>query len=88
MYYVYLLKTLNSDGKLYIGFTRDLRQRFAEHCSNKVFSTKNKGIWKLIYYEAYASIEDAQTRERNLKYFGKAYTQLKKRLKESLKVRG
>lgn len=39
----------------------------------------------MIYYEAYKSKMDAKRREENLKLHKKAYTQLKKRISESLK---
>jgi len=40
--------------------------------------------WKLIYYEAYLSKEDAMERERQLKKFAKAFGQLKRRTKRTL----
>ncbi|MCL0062568.1 hypothetical protein M1N67_03945 [Peptococcaceae bacterium] len=40
---------------------------------------------ELIYYEAYKSEEDARKRESNLKLKSKAFAQLKKRIKNSLK---
>ena len=46
--------------------------------------TKNKGPYELIYCEAYKSIKDAKYREGNLKRFSQAYTQLKRRIKNSL----
>jgi hypothetical protein len=39
----------------------------------------------LIYYEAYKSEFDAKGREWQLKKFGRAYAQLKKRISESIK---
>ena len=75
MFYVYIIK-FKINGNLYIGSTNDLRRRIEEH--------KKKGDLELIYYEAYKSEDDARRREHNLKYFGKAYGQLKGRIKKSL----
>lgn len=37
-------------------------------------------LWELIYFEAYKDQKLALTRERRLKYYGKALAQLKKRI--------
>jgi len=80
MYYVYILK---SPKQFYTGYTNDLKRRFDEHVSNRSLSTKNKGPWKLVYYEACLSSTDAMVRERYLKTaWGKRY--IKNRLKHSL----
>ncbi|MFH1252977.1 MAG: GIY-YIG nuclease family protein [Candidatus Uhrbacteria bacterium] len=84
MYYVYILKSLKNLS-LYIGYTKDLKRRFFEHNSGQSTYTKAFCPWVLIYYEAYKSLEDAKRREKALKYFGKAYGQLKGRISESLK---
>jgi putative endonuclease len=74
MYYTYLLR--KGDGKIYIGYTNDLRRRFKEH--------KDKNP-ELIYYEAYKDEADARDRERKLKQRGRAVKFLKNRIKNSLK---
>lgn len=84
MYYVYVIKSKN-DKKIYIGFTQDLRKRLLQHNQNLSKSTKSRTPFTLVYYEAYASAKDAQTRERKLKQFKNSYTELKKRIKNSLK---
>jgi putative endonuclease len=66
MFYVYVLRSLEDRG-LYIGFSTDLRRRMAEHKQGTSFTTKDRGPWKLIYYEAYADRQDAEGRERYLK---------------------
>jgi len=83
MLYVYLLKS-KKDNNLYIGSTNDLEKRIAEHNEGKVFSTKPRRPFELIYYEAYKSEKDAHHREKNLKLYSRAYAQLKKRITESL----
>ena len=84
MFYVYILKS-KKDGNLYTGSTNDLKRRFQEHNDGKVFSTKNRGPFSLIYYEAYFSEKDARERESNLKLKSNAFYQLKRRIKYSLK---
>lgn len=84
MYYLYVLKS-TKDSHLYIGSTNDLKKRFAEHNNGKVFSTKHRRPFNLIYYEAYSSEKDARMREHNLKLRSRAFAQLKKRINRSLK---
>jgi predicted GIY-YIG superfamily endonuclease len=74
MFYVYLIE--KGDGKIYIGYTNDLRRRLIEH--------KNKKP-ELIYYEAYKNKIDAQDREKKLKQRGNSIKFLKNRIKNSLK---
>jgi len=85
MFYVYLLKSLKDDN-LYIGFTNDLQRRMEKHNSGKVFSTKSRAPFKLIYYEAYLSESEARKREHNLKLRANAFNQLKRRIAESSKT--
>ena len=85
MFYVYVLK--GKDNNWYTGSTNDLRKRFKEHNEGKVSSTKNRGPFELIYFEACINREDAFARERYLKTgMGKRY--LKNRLKRFLSLTG
>ncbi len=84
MYYVYILKS-KKDDNFYTGFTSDLKRRLDEHNRGLVFSTKSRIPFELVYYEAYKSDKDARYREKNLKIRSRAFTQLKKRIKESTK---
>lgn len=68
------------DGKLYIGSINDLERRMMEHEGGKVQSTRYRLTFKLIYYEAYCRDHSARQREKRLKYFGKAYQELKRRI--------
>ncbi len=79
MYYVYILKN-KDNASLYIGYTKDLKQRLRQHQS-----TKNV---ELIYYEAYTSEKDAKEREKKLKHYGSAWRGLKQRLEDTLRGRG
>ena len=47
MYYVYILKHPTKE-RIYIGFSTDLRSRLKRHPSEHP-------VWRLAYYEAYAS---------------------------------
>jgi putative endonuclease len=66
VFYVYVLRS-ESDSGFYIGYSTDLKRRFAEHRRGASFATKSRGPWKLIYYEAYTEREDAEGREKFLK---------------------
>lgn len=80
MYYVYVIRSIK-DNKLYTGHTNNLKRRFEQHNSGKVFSTKNRRPFKLLYYEACNILEDAIKREKCFKTgFGRAY--LKRRLSD------
>lgn len=62
MYYVYVL-LCEGDGKLYIGYTADLKQRIENHNNGYVTATKNRLPLSLIHYEAYLSSRDAKRRD-------------------------
>lgn len=83
MYYVYVLQS-ERDGGLYIGFTSDLRKRFAQHQAGTETATKARTPWRLVYYEACTNKTNALHREHYLKTsWGRRY--LKHRLKNALK---
>jgi putative endonuclease len=80
--YTYILKS-GKDGKLYTGYTKNLKLRFEQHEKGLVESTKDRRPLKLVYYEACLSQKDATHREKYLKtYYGKMF--LKNRLKSYL----
>lgn len=83
MYYVYILFSFK-DGKLYIGYTPDLKARIKKHEDGFVLATKNRRPLKLIYYEAYLQERDAKRREQYLKG-GKGHHDLKIQLQDSFK---
>lgn len=86
MFYTYVIQSMK-DEKLYTGYARDLRKRLSEHVANKVYSTKHRGPFRLIYYEACLNEYDARSRETYLKTgMGKRY--LKNRLKRFLALTG
>lgn len=78
MFYTYVLKS-KKDGKLYVGWAKDLRDRVIKHNRGKVDSTRTRVPLELIYFEGCLSKELAIKREKQLKTgFGRAY--LKRRL--------
>ena len=83
MYYVYLLKNSVSN-KLYFGYTTNIRQRVIDHNKGKTRTTKTKGKWILVYYEAYFNKKDATQREWNLKHQGRQRDFLKSNIKNTL----
>lgn len=66
MFFVYILQSEKS-GKYYTGHTNNIDVRLNEHNSNLSFSTKNKGPWKLVYAEEFATRSEAMKREKFLK---------------------
>jgi putative endonuclease len=82
MFYVYILRS-TIDGRVYVGYTTDLRNRYRLHNLGKVKSTKAYKPWKLVYYEAYKGKLDATKREKELKLHS-AKGALLKRLGNSL----
>ena len=81
-FYVYVLLSLK-DGKFYIGFTTNLKDRLSRHARGEVRSTANRRPLKLIYYEYFVNEDDAKARETFLKSgFGRS--NLKKALQRTL----
>lgn len=73
MYYTYVLKS-KKDDLLYIGFSKDLKVRVKQHNEGKVFATKHRRPFVLIYYEACLNEEKAIKREKYFKSgFGRRF---------------
>ena len=86
MYYIYVIQS-KKDKQFYTGFTGDLKNRLREHNAGRVSSTKERGPFELIYYEASLNGQDALAREKYLKSgMGKRY--LRNRLKRFLSLTG
>ena len=71
--YIYFM-TNTSNGVLYIGVTNSLKRRIGEHAegTGSVFTHKYN-CTKLIYFETFPDIEQAITREKQLKHFKRAW---------------
>lgn len=83
MYFVYIIKSLKT-GKLYKGYTQDLKNRIREHNSGTVASTKSGVSWRLIYYEVFLNKTDALREELFLKS-GKGKERIKYLLEKTLR---
>ena len=68
MYQVYILKS-KKDKCFYVGYTNDVQRRLQEHNKGLVKYTQRHKPWDLVYYESFATIEDARLRESSLKHF-------------------
>lgn len=82
MFYTYVLLS-KKDSKFYIGFTSDLKKRFARHSNGECKSTKFRRPLELIYYEAHLSKRDALRREKYFKT-DKGKSSLKQIIRHSL----
>jgi putative endonuclease len=80
---MYILKS-KIDKELYIGSTDNLPRRIKEHNTGKVFSTKARAPFYLVYCEGYLSEYEARHREQNLKLRARALRQLLLRIKQSI----
>lgn len=86
MWYVYVLQS-QKDKRWYTGLSNDLRKRFMQHNAGLSTSTKGRGPFTLIYYEACHNENDARSREPYLKSGpGKRY--IRNRLKRFLSLTG
>lgn len=67
VYAVYILAN-KPRGTIYIGFTNDLKRRMAEHRLGEVEGfTKQYDVKKLVYVEQFKYVNNAITREKQLK---------------------
>ena len=82
MYYFYVLR-FKQNGKLYKGFTNNLKRRIEEHQAGHSDFTSKNGTFDLIFYEAYSNKKDAQEAERYFKT-GHGREVLKGKLKHTL----
>ncbi len=76
MYYVYVLE--NGNGRHYIGSCEDIKARLKQHNQNEVSSTKNKGPFRVIYFEEFNTKTQSRIRENQIKSYkgGEAFKRL------------
>ena len=67
MFYAYILQSLNNPVELYRGHSSDLKQRLADHNAGHCQHTAKFAPWKLKFYAAFETLEQAQQFERYLK---------------------
>ena len=88
MYKVYVLQS-ESTNELYKGFTQDIEKRIREHNTGKTRSTRNKGEWRLVYYENCKTRIESRGREKYLKSgIGREYLKCVLSLKLELPIEG
>lgn len=66
MYYIYIIKSLKG-GRLYKGFTEDLKARLKVHNEGGDDYTSRKRPWKLVWYCAFRDKKQALAFEKYLK---------------------
>ena len=72
MYYVYIL-TKKIDSVMYVGVTNDLTRRIYEHKSRLIDGfTKRYHVDKLVYFEEYYDVNDAISREKQIKGYSRS----------------
>jgi putative endonuclease len=84
MYYLYILQS-NDRAHYYIGATKNLSNRLAQHNNGNSKSTKPYRPWLIIYSEEYNTKQDAMKREYYLKS-PKGYLEKKKIFNKSGEV--
>ena len=65
-FYLYILQS-EKTGKHYVGVTKEIATRLAQHNRGAVKSTRSGRPWKLLYSEEYNSSSEAARRERYIK---------------------
>jgi predicted GIY-YIG superfamily endonuclease len=79
MYYVYFINSIDYPDQIYIGYTADIKKRFATHNSGGCPHTAKYKPWKLVAYLGFPDKEVVLRFEKYLKsHAGKAFA--KKRL--------
>jgi putative endonuclease len=72
-FYVYILAS-RIGGTLYIGVTKDLIRRVAEHRLKSVRGFTGKyGVDRLVYFEQFDDAQNAIKREKQLKKYNRAW---------------
>lgn len=83
-FYTYVLIS-QKDHKFYIGFTTHLDKRVNQHNNGQNQSTKSRRPFKLFYFEAHLSKQDALRREKYFKT-SKGKSSLRQMLRHSLET--
>ena len=67
MYYVYILRSINTPTQTYIGSSSDLRKRLESHNSGATKHTSKFKPWKVIWYCAFTTQLKTEAFEKYLK---------------------
>jgi len=74
MFYVYMLRSMARPEQTYIGFSKDLKKRFAAHNNGQSPHTSKYKPWELVCYTAFQNQQKASKFEKYLKsHSGKAF---------------
>lgn len=68
MYFVYLLQSVHSPHKRYVGYSTNFEQRFEQHNSGFVALTKNHVPWEVKVLVQFDNEQKAKAFERYLKH--------------------
>jgi putative endonuclease len=72
-FFVYILAS-KRNGTLYVGVTNNLARRIAQHKAKLVPGfTRQYGVDRLVYFEAFESILEARAREHAMKRWRRAW---------------
>jgi putative endonuclease len=72
-YYVYILASMRN-GTIYIGVTGNILERISLHKSEKIKGfTQKYSVTTLVYYESFDYINDALSREKQLKKWNRKW---------------
>jgi len=66
MFFLYILRSTSS-GRYYVGQTQNVEERVTYHNAGYSKALKNRGPWKLVYTEPYATRAEAVRREHQIK---------------------
>ena len=83
-YYFYILKS-TKNGKLYLGFTSDVKKRIKQHSSGMQPATKPNLPYSLIYYSGFINKKDALNCEHYFKTTA-GWKRLHKMLENTLNI--
>lgn len=76
MHYVYLIKSMKNQDRVYVGNTINLKQRLATHNSGGSIHTKPYRPWKLVMFLGFSDKLKATAFEKYLKsHAGRAFAQ-------------
>ena len=83
MWYMYVIKN-DTNGRFYIGATKNIARRIKEHNQSKRKSVTHFGKYSLVYKEDFPACKEAFQRERQVKSY-KGGNAFKKLLREKVK---
>ncbi len=67
MFYVYILQSMEHAEQIYTGFTENLKERIEDHNGWKSPHTNKFRPWKILYYSAFETKQNALDFEKYLK---------------------